>query len=86
MRYVLARCLAADRDDPQRAIEAYAARRRERTAAIQAASREAGRLAQLADPAEVEARNARLSANPEAPIARFDWIWSYDVERAMAAG
>ena len=40
--FVLARCLAADRDDPQRAIDAYAARRRERTAALQAASRDAG--------------------------------------------
>ena len=38
------------------------------------------------DPAEVQARNARLAASPEAPIARFDWIWSYDVERAMANG
>ncbi|MCA1666349.1 MAG: FAD-dependent monooxygenase, partial [Thermomicrobia bacterium] len=84
--FVLAYCLAADRDDPQRAIEAYAARRYERTAAVQAASREAGRLVQLTDPTEVEARNARLSANPEAPVARFDWLWSYDVERAMAEG
>ena len=55
---VLARCLAADRDDPQGAIEAYAARRRGRTAAVQAASREAGRLVHLTDPAEVAARNA----------------------------
>lgn len=84
--FVLAHCLAADRDDPQRAIEAYAARRYERTAAVQAASREAGRLVQLTDAAEVEARNARLSANPEAPVARFDWLWIYDVERAMAEG
>ena len=83
---VLARCLAADRDDPQRAIETYAARRRERTAAVQAASREAGREVQLTDPAEVQARNARMRDNPEAPVARFDWIWGYDVERAMADG
>jgi len=84
--FVLARCLAADSDDPRGAIEAYAARRRERTAAVQAASRDAARLVQLTDPAEVEARNARLSANPEAPVARFDWIWRYDVESAMAEG
>lgn len=80
---VLARCLAADRNDPQGALEAYAARRQERTAAVQAASREAGQLVRLTDPAEVEARNARLSASPEAPVARFDWIWRYDVERAI---
>jgi len=83
---VLVGCLAADHDDPQRAIGLYAARRRERTAAVQTASRDAARLVQLTDPAEVEARNVRLSANPEAPVARFDWIWSYDVESAMAEG
>jgi salicylate hydroxylase len=82
--FVLAHCLAADRDDPQRAIEAYAAHRRERTAAVQAASREASRVVRLTDAEEVQARNARLAASPEAPIARFDWIWSYDVERAVA--
>ena len=84
--FVLARCLAADRDDPRRAIEAYAALRRDRTAAVQTASRDAGRLVHLTDPAEVQARNARLSDNPEAPIARFDWIWSYDPETATADG
>lgn len=80
--FVLARCLAAQRDDPQSGLQAYAASRRERTAAIQAASREASRLVRLTDPAEVEERNARLSANPEAPIARFDWIWSHDVSES----
>ncbi len=84
--FVLAGCLAAGQDDPQRAIEGYATRRHERTAAVQAASREAGRLVQLTDAAAVEARNARLSASPEAPVARFDWIWSYDVEKALAEG
>lgn len=83
---VLAGSLIADRNNPHRAIESYAARRRERTAAIQTASREAARLVQLTDSAEVDARNARLSANPEAPVARFDWIWSYDVESALVAG
>jgi salicylate hydroxylase len=80
---VLARCLAADRDDPRRAIEAYAAHRQERTAAVQNASREASRVVRLTDPAEVQARNARLAESPEAPVDRFDWIWSYDAESAM---
>jgi salicylate hydroxylase len=84
--FVLAHCLSANPDNPQRALNAYAARRRERTAAIQIASRDAGRMVQLMEPAEVEARNARLRASPEAPVARFDWIWSYDVARAMAEG
>jgi len=84
--FMLARCLAADPDDPRRAIEECSARRGERIAAIQAASRDAGRTMQLTDPVEVQARNARLSENPEAPVGRFDWIWSHDVEKAMAGG
>jgi len=82
--FVLAGCLAADRDDPQRAIDGYSTLRRERTAAVQAASRDASRVVRLTDPAEVQARNARLADNPEAPVARFDWIWSYDVESTLA--
>ena len=84
--FVPARSFAADRDDPQRAIEAYAPRRRERTARIQNASREAGQLVQLMDAAEIAARNARLGSGAEAPIARSDWIWSYEVERVMVKG
>ncbi len=84
--FVLGHCLAADRDDPQRAIGEYAARRRERTAAVQNASREASRVVRLTDAAEVQARNARLAESPEAPVERFDWIWSYDVQRVMANG
>jgi salicylate hydroxylase len=82
---VLAACLAADRDDPRRGIEGYATRRRERTAAVQAASREASRVVRLTDPAQVQARNARLAESPEAPVARFDWIWNYDAERAVVS-
>ena len=56
--YVLAHCVAADRAQPQRALMAYAARRYERTAAVQAASREAGRLVRLTDDAAVAARTS----------------------------
>jgi len=85
--FVLARCLVADRDDPQRAMNAYAARRRERTAALQAASREAGRSLQASDPDEVAARNALMRDNPDAQVALgFDWVWGYDVESAFADG
>jgi salicylate hydroxylase len=82
--YVLARCLAADRDDPLQAIERYATHRRERTAALQVASRDAGGNLQLSEPAEVAARNARMLASPDAQVAGFDWVWGYDVERAFA--
>lgn len=82
--FVLARCLAADRDEPRRALAAYAARRQQRTAAVQAASRNAGRQAQLADPAAVAERDARLAADPESVTAQFDWIWGYDVASAVS--
>jgi hypothetical protein len=43
-------------------------------------------VVRLKEPAEVAARNARLADNPDAPVARFDWIWSYDVVGAVADG
>ncbi len=81
--FVLARCLAEDATEPQRALQTYAARRRERTAALQRTSREMGHNVQLADPLEVEARNARMRDHPEAHIARYDWIYGYDVTSAV---
>jgi hypothetical protein len=41
-------------------------------------------VVRLTDAAEVQARNARLADSPEAPVERFDWIWSYDAASAMA--
>jgi 2-polyprenyl-6-methoxyphenol hydroxylase-like FAD-dependent oxidoreductase len=79
---LLSHCLATGREDLQGALGKYADIRHDRTAALQAASREAGRLVRLTDPVEVEARNVQLGASPEAAVARFDWIWRYDVERA----
>ncbi len=80
---VLALSIAADGADPVRAINAYSTRRAPRAAAVQNASRDAAATVSLADPTQIQARNAQLQATPEAPTARFDWIWSYDVERAM---
>jgi 2-polyprenyl-6-methoxyphenol hydroxylase-like FAD-dependent oxidoreductase len=79
---VLARCFAADRDDPERAIDAYTTRRRARTARLQAASRDAGRNLQLSDPADVAARNEQMLNNPDAQIAKFDPVWGYDAASA----
>jgi salicylate hydroxylase len=84
--FLLTRCLAADRHDPQRAIDAYATRRQQRAAALPAASRAAGGTLQLSDPAEVAARNSRMHEDPEAQIARFDWVWGYDIDSATADG
>ena len=83
---VLAHSLAAHRDDPVRGIEEYVGRRQERTAAVQTASRNQGRLVQQFDQAEIDARNARMRANPDAEIAGRDWLWGYDAEQAMADG
>jgi salicylate hydroxylase len=83
---VLARCVAADRDDPARAIGTYASLRRERAASLQAASREQGRSLQLSDSAEVAARNTQMRESPEAPLARYDWVWGYDVDKAIDDG
>jgi len=83
---VLAHYLATNRDDPERAVGAYATRRQERTAAMQVASREMGRTVQLRDPAEVAARNAHMQDEGDAYAARYDWLWGYDVERAVADG
>lgn len=84
--FVLTYCLAQDRDEPARAIQTYAARRRERTDAVQAASRSMGRTTQLSDPAEVAARNARMRKEADAYADRYDWLWGYDLEQAMANG
>lgn len=83
---VLARCLAAERDDPERAVDTYASRRRERAAALQAASREQGRDLQTSNAAEVAARNTQMREDPEAPIARYDSAWGYDAERELDHG
>ena len=82
----LTRCLAAERDDPERAVDTYASRRRERASALQAASREQGRDLQTSNAAEVAARNAQMREDPEAPVARYDSAWGYDVEKEINQG
>ncbi len=84
--FLLARCLSAHRHDPQGAINAYAARRQQRATALQAASRAAGANLQLDDPADVVARNSGMLADPDAHIARYDWVWGYDIDSAMLDG
>lgn len=81
--YILARCLERYRDDPEKALYRYVACRKERTAAMQAGSREAGRTMHLADTDAVRARNERMRADPAAHIARYDWIYGYDVTTAL---
>jgi hypothetical protein len=68
------------------ALARYGARRRERTAAMQAGSRDAGRTMHLAVPDEVHARNTRMRADPAAHVARYDWIYGDDVRTALTGG
>lgn len=84
--YLLARCLDAERDQSLQALRNYVALRYQRTAAMQVGSREAGRTMHLADPEAVRARNERMRSDPAAHVARYDWIYGYDVMRAAAGG
>ena len=81
--YVLSRCLASRQEAPERAIEDYADRRRQRSAALQAASREAAGNQRVSGPAEEAARNARLGERAD---SMYDWVWGYDVENAFGDG
>lgn len=76
--FVLASCLAHDPVGPEHALRQYADLRRQRTAAIQAASQEQAQLVQLSDPAAIATRNARLAVTPDAYAARWEWIYGFD--------
>jgi len=82
--YVLAACLERHRDDPELALRSYVTLRHDRTAAMQAGSREAGRTMHLAEPDAVRVRNERMRGDPAAHVARYDWIYGYDVNEALA--
>ena len=82
----LARCLAADRDDPQRAIGAYASRRRERAAALQAASRNRAAICSSATRPRSLPETRRCAKARKRQLARYDWAWGYDVESAIDDG
>lgn len=81
--FILAACLDRHRDHPGRALRTYAARRQQRTAAMQTGSRDAGRTMHLADPTEVHTRNTRMRTDPAVHIARYDWVYAYDVNTAL---
>ncbi len=74
---VLADCLAAHPGDEPRAFCAYEARRRARTARVQAASRRNGRIYHLGAPFSW-VRNAALRILPgERLMAGFDWLYGW---------
>ena len=85
---VLADCLAADLNLPERALTRYEDLRRDRTAKVQAASRENARTFHL-DGGMRRARNLVLRlANlfaPTKPLERYDWLYGYDATKAVDA-
>jgi len=82
--YVLAAFLERHRDDPELALRSYVTLRHDRTAAMQVGSREAGRTMHLADADAVCVRNEQMRGDPAAHVARYDWIYGYDVNEALA--
>ena len=77
---VLARCL--ERAEPGTAVDwlrLYERVRRPRTERVQAASRLAGEIYDLADEAEQERRV------PSALATRGEWLWNYDADAAFEA-
>ena len=74
---VLAHCLAERRDNPQAALKAYEAARRQRVGAVVAASRQNGRIFHLSGPAAI-ARNLALAAVPATRLmTRYDWVYGW---------
>ncbi len=79
--YVLADCLAENLSSPEAALEAYEDKRRDRTARVQAASRENARTFH-ADGGFRFARNTALGLlgriAPGRALTRYDWLYGYD--------
>lgn len=74
---VLADALAAELDDPARALDAYDAARRPRVHAIITTSRQNGRIFHLSGPAAV-ARNLTMAAVPATRLmTRYDWVYGW---------
>ena len=62
----------------------YEWRRKERTSRVQQQSRDNERLFHLADPELVRQRNERIRAEPTGTLPAYAWVYSCDVEEAMA--
>ncbi len=85
---VLARCLAADRADPQAALQCYEQARIARTSRIVRSSAEQVRRVhapQLATP-ETAAPYIESQWAANAVEDRYDWIWSYDARTVALNG
>jgi salicylate hydroxylase len=81
--YVLAEALAAfGNDRTNKALAAYEAERRPRTARVQLEARERGRTYHLSSPEELKKRNEAFKAeqakNPNAVGIKAEWVYQYD--------
>lgn len=77
---VLARCLAAYANDPERALKRYEAARIERTTRLQEISHGRRDINHLPDGPEQQARDVALAESD--PLVRNGWIYGYDAEEA----
>jgi salicylate hydroxylase len=84
--WVLASCLSRAGSDAPAALRRYEGLRLGRTAQVQQQSRAAQQWYHVADPAEVEKRNARFRRTQAASANGFssgqDWLYAYDAEKA----
>ncbi|WP_405958346.1 FAD-dependent monooxygenase [Streptomyces phaeochromogenes] len=77
---VLARCLGAYANDPERALKRYEAARIGRTTRLQEISHGRREINHLPDGPEQQARDAALAESD--PLVRNGWIYGYDAEEA----
>ncbi|MEO8204046.1 MAG: FAD-dependent monooxygenase [Betaproteobacteria bacterium] len=86
--YVLAGCIAATPDAPLEATARYESLRKERAEWVQQFSRDAEELFNMADPARVARRDARLRENQQTYAGGFpdgqQRIYGYDADAALA--
>ncbi|MFJ9542253.1 FAD-dependent monooxygenase [Streptomyces sp. NPDC101225] len=78
---VLARCLAASADDPERALKRYESARVPRTARLQEISHARRHVNHLPDGPEQETRDTALAASD--PLVTAGWIYGRDAEAAL---
>jgi salicylate hydroxylase len=85
--YILAGCLAWRTEDPVAALERYVQLRQPRTAWMQQLSRREEAFYQMADPMEIERRNADLRQSRAAATAAFppeqERLYGYDAEAVL---
>jgi len=75
---VLARCLAADQDDPAAALRRYQRLRMPRTTRLQEASHARADVNHLPDGPGQRSRDAAFAGTD--PLAASDWIYAYDAD------